>query len=126
METNIIHFVLLLGAASTLGVVFLAINAILGPNGLLGPKTPVSPIKFENFDCGNVLADVDARINFDVRFYLIGILFLIFDMETVFLSLIVTNFKVDPVLSVTALLLFTFTLVVGFVYILLKGAMEKK
>lgn len=125
MEANIIRFVLLFGAASTLGIVFLFINKIFGPNGLLGPKTPVSPLKFETFECGNVLNE-DARVNFNVKFYVVAILFLVFDMETVFLALLTPIFSVDPKLALIGLLLFTVTLVEGFVYILRKGGLDWK
>ncbi len=126
MEANIIGFLLLMGAAATLGGVFISVNSLLGPNGLLGPKTPVSPLKFESFDCGNIV-DEDARINFSVKFYVVGILFLIFDMETIFMALLVPQFvRLGTWLPLIAMLMFSVTLVVGFLYILKKGGLEWK
>ncbi len=99
---------------------FAGILVVLGY--VLSPKAPnaekLSPYEsgFEPFE--------DARLKFDVRFYLIAILFIIFDLELIFLIPWAVVFKSIGGPGILAALLFLFILVVGFAYEWKKGALE--
>ncbi len=66
----------------------------------------------------------DARKPFDVRFYLVAILFIIFDLETAFLFPWAVVFKHLPFVGIISMALFLSLLIVGFAYEWLKGALE--
>nr|YP_009988349.1 NADH dehydrogenase subunit 3 [Gelidiella flabella]QNM39625.1 NADH dehydrogenase subunit 3 [Gelidiella flabella] len=79
--------------------------------------------KVSAYECGFNPFD-DARATFDIRFYLVAILFLIFDLEVSFLfpwSLVLGNL---PMLGFWVMIIFLFILTVGFVYEWYKGALE--
>ena len=102
--------------ATGLGLVLLAIGT------LLGPKRPTSK-KQSAYECG-FEAFEDARMKFDVRYYLIAILFIIFDLEIAFLFPWAVVFKQIGVVALVEMGLFLALLVVGFVYVWKKGALE--
>ena len=112
-------------------VIFLGIAAALGLGFMvaawaLAPKNPDSE-KLSAYECGFNAFD-DARMKFDVRFYLVSILFIIFDLEVAFLfPWAVTLMKLPPELSQFAfwsMMTFLGVLTVGFVYEWKKGALE--
>jgi NADH-quinone oxidoreductase subunit A len=69
--------VILLGIGAILGVLFTVASATLGPSA-------PDPEKLSAYECGFNAFD-DARMKFDIRFYLVSILFIIFDLEVAFL-----------------------------------------
>lgn len=89
---------------------------------LLGPKRS-SPIKGEPFESGNPPRG-DARIRFSVKFYLVAMLFLIFDIEVVFLYPWAILFRRLGVFGLVEMGIFLLILVVGFIYVWKKGALE--
>ena len=89
---------------------------------VLGPKSS-SPVKGEPFQSGNPPKG-DARIRFSVKFYLVGMLFLIFDIEVVFLYPWAILFRELGVFGLIEMGIFLLILVVGFVYVWKKGALE--
>ncbi|HEY9218484.1 MAG TPA: NADH-quinone oxidoreductase subunit A [Phenylobacterium sp.] len=112
-------------------VIFLAIAAALGVGfvlaaAVLAPKAP-DPEKLSTYECGFNAFD-DARMKFDVRFYLVSILFIIFDLEVAFLfPWAVTLMKLPPEASQFAfwsMMTFLGVLTVGFIYEWKKGALE--
>jgi NADH-quinone oxidoreductase subunit A len=112
--------VIFLGIAGGLGLVF-----ILGA-AVLAPKAP-DPEKLSSYECGFNAFD-DARMKFDVRFYLVSILFIIFDLEVAFLfPWAVALMKLPPDVAKFAfwsMMSFLGILTVGFVYEWKKGALE--
>jgi NADH-quinone oxidoreductase subunit A len=95
---------------------------------MLAPSKP-DPEKLSPYECG-FEAFEDARMKFDVRYYLIAILFILFDLEIAFLFPWATIFK-DIVASESIklfgfieMLVFVAILVVGYVYAWAKGALE--
>lgn len=66
----------------------------------------------------------DARITFDVKFYLVGILFLIFDLEVVFLFPWVLSLGYQPLLGFVSMIFFIILLTVGFIYEWKTGGLE--
>ena len=89
---------------------------------LLGPNRP-DPEKLSPYECG-FEAFEDARMKFDVRYYLVAILFILFDLEIAFLfpwAAVINDIGLPGFL---AMMLFLGILVVGFVYEWMKGALE--
>ena len=89
---------------------------------LLGPQRP-DAAKLSPYECG-FEAFEDARMKFDVRYYLIAILFIIFDLEIAFLFPWAVVFKQIGLVALIEMGLFLALLVVGFVYVWKKGALE--
>jgi NADH-quinone oxidoreductase subunit A len=112
-------------------LIFFAIAVVIGSAFLLAayvmaPKHP-DPEKISAYECG-FNAFEDARMKFDVRFYLVSILFIIFDLEVAFLfPWAVTLLKLPrsvEVYSFWSMMCFLAILTVGFVYEWKKGALE--
>ena len=89
---------------------------------LLAPHKPDSE-KLSPYECG-FEAFEDARMKFDVRYYLIAILFILFDLEIAFLFPWAIVLKEIGWFGVVAMIIFLGILVVGFVYEWKKGALE--
>jgi NADH-quinone oxidoreductase subunit A len=89
---------------------------------LLGPSRPDAE-KLSPFECG-FEAFEDARMKFDVRYYLIAILFILFDLEIAFLFPWSIVLQEIGMFGFVAMLVFLGILVVGFIYEWMKGALE--
>ncbi|MGD9951615.1 MAG: NADH-quinone oxidoreductase subunit A [Burkholderiales bacterium] len=89
---------------------------------LLGPSRP-DPEKLSPYECG-FEAFEDARMQFDVRYYLVAILFILFDLEIAFLFPWAVALNDIGLAGFLAMMLFLGILVVGFVYEWMKGALE--
>lgn len=89
---------------------------------LLGPRKP-NPEKLSSYECG-FDAFNDSRAPFDVRFYLVAILFIIFDLETAFLVPWAVVFRQIGWYGLAAMGIFLGLLTIGFVYEWKKGALE--
>jgi len=108
-------------------LVFLVIGAAVGvvlaaAGYLLGPSRPDSA-KGSPYECG-FEAFEDARMKFDVRYYLVAILFIIFDLEIVFLFPWAVVLEQIGMAGFFAMMIFLGVLVVGFIYEWKKGALE--
>ena len=108
----IIFLVLALG----LSCAFVVVNFILSP------KKP-DPEKLSAYECG-FEAFTDSRMEFDVRFYLVAILFIIFDLEIAFLFPWAISLGNLGTLGFWSMMLFLFILTIGFVYEWKKGALD--
>ena len=91
-------------------------------NFLFSPKKP-DPEKLSAYECGFEAFD-DSRMEFDVRFYLVAILFIIFDLEIAFLFPWAISLGNIGNLGFWSMMLFLFILTVGFVYEWKKGALD--
>ncbi len=89
---------------------------------LLAYKSPDTE-KLSAYECGFNAFD-DARMKFDVRFYLVSILFIIFDLEVAFLFPWAVAFKDVGVYGFWAMMVFLGVLTIGFIYEWKKGALE--
>jgi len=89
---------------------------------LLGPHRP-DPEKLSPYECG-FEAFEDARMKFDVRYYLIAILFILFDLEIAFLFPWAVVLQEIGFFGFMAMMVFLGILVVGFIYEWKKGALE--
>jgi NADH-quinone oxidoreductase subunit A len=89
---------------------------------VLGPRTP-SAAKDSPYECG-FEAFEDARMKFDVRYYLVAILFILFDLEIAFLFPWAVALKDVGLLGFWSVMVFLGILVVGFIYEWKKGALD--
>ena len=105
-----------LALAIGLGLV-LMLSAII-----LAVRNP-DPEKMSAYECGFNAFD-DARMKFDVRFYLVSILFIIFDLEIAFLFPWAVAFKDISIAGFWSMMFFLFVLTIGFAYEWKKGALE--
>jgi len=108
-------------------LVFIAISAavaaaMLGAAFLLAPNRPY-PEKLSPYECGFEPFD-DARRRFDVRYYLVAILFIIFDLEVAFLFPWAVSLSHIGVFGFLSMMGFLAVLTVGFIYEWRKGALE--
>lgn len=100
----------------------LVVLALLLVASKLGPKS-TNPAKAEPFESGNAPRG-DARIRFSVRFYMIAMLFLIFDLEVVFLYPWAIYFRELGMFGLVQMGIFLAVLTVGYVYVWKKGALD--
>ncbi len=98
------------------GVVPVALGKLLGPNHPDAEKLSPYECGFEAFE--------DARMKFDVRYYLVAILFILFDLEIAFLFPWAVVINEIGIAGYLAMMLFLGILAVGFVYEWMKGALE--
>jgi NADH-quinone oxidoreductase subunit A len=108
-------------------VIFIGLSLVIGLALLIAPfavayKNP-DPEKLSAYECGFNAFD-DARMKFDVRFYLVAILFIIFDLEVAFLFPWAVALKDIGAFGFWSMMVFLFVLTVGFVYEWKKGALE--
>ena len=108
-------------------VIFFAIALVIGLALLVAPflvafRQP-DPEKVSAYECGFNAFD-DARMKFDVRFYLVAILFIIFDLEVTFLFPWAVAFRQIGHFGFWSMIVFLGVLTVGFIYEWKKGALE--
>ncbi|MBA2610855.1 MAG: NADH-quinone oxidoreductase subunit A [Bacteroidetes bacterium] len=89
---------------------------------LLGPKRKTK-IKLDSFECG-VEAQGNARLPFSIKYFLVAILFVLFDIEVIFMYPWAVNFKELGMLGVIEVFSFIALLLVGFYYMLSKKALK--
>ena len=108
-------------------ILFLFISIVLSfgfvlANFLAAPSNP-DPEKLSAYECGFEAFD-DSRMEFDVRFYLVAILFIIFDLEIAFLFPWAISLGNIGALGFWSMIIFLSVLTVGFIYEWKKGALE--
>jgi NADH-quinone oxidoreductase subunit A len=107
---------LFLIVSTGIGIALLIVGAVLGP------KRPGAD-KLSPYECG-FEAFEDARMKFDVRYYLIAILFIVFDLEIAFVFPWAVVFRTLGVFGLVEMGIFLGLLVLGFAYVWKKGALE--
>ena len=105
-----------IGVASVIGLALLVVAFVVAY------KQP-DPEKLSAYECGFNAFD-DARMKFDVRFYLVAILFIIFDLEVSFLFPWAVAFSKLGLFGFWSMMLFLAVLTIGFIYEWKKGALE--
>ena len=116
MLENYLPIMVFIGIGIAFGIGPIAIGALLGPHR--PDEAKLSP-----YECG-FGAFEDARINFDVRYYLVAILFIIFDLEIAFLFPWAIVMDKMGWFGFSAMMVFLGILVIGFIYEWKKGALE--
>lgn len=107
---------------TTFAFAALVAGIFLGAGALFAPKRP-NPVKEEAFECGNPSSGT-AWGRFSVKFYLTAILFIVFDVEVVFLYPWAVLYRRLGMFGFVEMTLFVFVLALGFAYIWRKGALE--
>lgn len=97
-------------------------TVLLAAGSALGPRRPDSE-KLSAYECGFEAFD-DSRMKFDVRYYLVAILFIIFDLEIAFLFPWAVVLDQIGLFGFLAMVVFLAILIVGFIYEWKKGALE--
>jgi len=119
MQSNQLDYLpILMQAGLAIGFVVLM---IIG-SSFLGPKRH-SKNKDKNFECG-IESVGNARIPFSVKYFLVAILFVLFDVEVIFLYPWAINFKALGIEGMIKMVIFMLLLLVGFFYIKKKKALE--
>lgn len=116
MLENYLPILLFLVIAALLGVLLLSLGFVLGP------RRPDSE-KLSPYECG-FEAFEDSRMKFDVRYYLVAILFIIFDLEIAFLFPWAVSLDRIGLFGLISMGIFLAILVIGFIYEWKKGALE--
>ncbi|MBK6777077.1 MAG: NADH-quinone oxidoreductase subunit A [Flavobacteriales bacterium] len=98
------------------------VGAGLGAAAWLGPKR-AGKVKDENFECG-IEQYGNARSPFSVKYFLIAILFVLFDVEVIFLYPWAVNFKTLGLPGLVEMFLFIGFVLAGFYYVIKKGALK--
>ena len=120
MLANYLPVLIFLTVATGLALVLMSLGLVLGrwKSRSRGDAQKLSP-----YECG-FEAFEDSRMKFDVRYYLVAILFIIFDLEIAFLFPWAVVLEHIGVFGLIAMGIFLFILVVGFIYEWKKGALE--
>jgi len=116
MLANYLPILIFLIVAAGLGGVLIVLGFLLGPRQPNAEKLAPYECGFEAFE--------DSRMKFDVRYYLVAILFILFDLEIAFLFPWAVSLQTVGHFGILAMGVFLAILVVGFVYEWKKGALE--
>ena len=116
MLVEYLPILLFLIIATVLSVVVMSLSF------LLSPKKP-NDEKLSPYECGFEPFD-DARTKFDIRFYLVALLFIIFDLEVVFLFPWAISLENIGIFGYLSMMIFLIILTIGFIYEWKKGALE--
>jgi NADH-quinone oxidoreductase subunit A len=116
MLAEYVPVLIFLAVAGGIGLLLLALGYVFAP------RRP-DPEKTSSYECG-FEAFEDTRMKFDVRYYLVAILFIVFDLEIAFLFPWAVALDRIGLIGVAAMGVFLLVLVVGFIYEWKKGALE--
>ena len=116
MLENYLPILIFLGISTAIGLVLLGLGLLIGS----GEKDSE---KLSPYECG-FEPHSDSRMKFDVRYYLVAILFIIFDLEIAFLFPWAVSLDVVGGFGLISMAIFLAILVVGFIYEWKKGALE--
>ncbi|HET9472564.1 MAG TPA: NADH-quinone oxidoreductase subunit A [Steroidobacteraceae bacterium] len=120
MLANYLPVLIFLTVATGLALVLMSLGLVIGR---LSAKSRGDAQKLSPYECG-FEAFEDSRMKFDVRYYLVAILFIVFDLEIAFLFPWAVVLDSIGVFGLVAMGIFLFILVVGFIYEWKKGALE--
>ena len=116
MLQEYVPILIFLGVAAGIGVLLMGLGFLIGH----GQKDDE---KLSSYECGFEPFD-DSRMKFDVRYYLVAILFIIFDLEIAFLFPWAVSLDIVGKFGLISMALFLAILVIGFIYEWKKGALE--
>jgi NADH-quinone oxidoreductase subunit A len=109
----VIVFLILGGAV---GVAFTALNSLIGPHRS-------TPHKQDPYECG-LPSEVKRDMRFGISFYLVAMLFILFDIEVIFLYPIAIELRAFGTFALVETIVFIFLLAVAFIYVWRRGALE--
>ena len=110
-------------------LIFILLGLITGGafvflNRLLGPSRP-SEVKSDPYECG-LPSDVQQNFRFGISFYLVAMLFILFDIEVVFLYPVAVQLEAFGVFALVETIVFIVLLFIAFIYVWRRGALEWK
>ncbi len=120
MLSNYLPILLYLGIATGIGILLLVLGSLIGR---YFTRSPNDAEKLSTYECG-FEAFEDSRRKFDVRYYLVAILFIVFDLEIAFLFPWAVALDAVGTAGLVAMGIFLAILVVGFIYEWKKGALD--
>ena len=107
-----------LGLGSAVGIAFTTLNRVLGPSR-------PNDVKSSPYECG-LPSDVQRGFSFGISFYLVAMLFILFDVEVIFLYPVAVHLKAAGAFVLGEILVFVALLAVAFVFVWRRGALEWK
>jgi NADH-quinone oxidoreductase subunit A len=105
------------GLGAILGLVFAWLNTLLGPKGRRRPATT------DPYECG-LPSDVKQNFRFGISFYLIAMLFILFDIEVIFLYPVAIQLDAFGTFALIETIVFIVLLAIAFIYVWRRGALE--
>jgi NADH-quinone oxidoreductase subunit A len=120
MLANYLPVLIFLTVATGLALVLLSLGLVIGR---WQAKAKTDAQKLSPYECG-FEAFEDSRMKFDVRYYLVAILFIVFDLEIAFLFPWAVVLQKVGLFGLVSMAIFLFILVIGFIYEWKKGALE--
>jgi NADH-quinone oxidoreductase subunit A len=108
-------FVLL---GSAVGGAFAVLNSVLGPKGRRSDRSKADP-----YECG-LPSEIKQGFRFGISFYLVAMLFILFDIETIFLYPVAVQLRAFGTFALLETVVFVVLLMVAFVYVWRRGALE--
>jgi NADH-quinone oxidoreductase subunit A len=106
------------------GGAFATLNLVLGPKRLKDPSTSAGTRQADPYECG-LPSEISSTFRFGVSFYLVAMLFILFDIEVVFLYPVAAILKsADSIFVLVEVIIFVFLLLVAFIYVWRKGALD--
>ena len=111
-------------------LVFVGLGGVLGlvfavANSLLGPKRRRLPSQADPYECG-LPSQVQKNFRFGISFYLVAMLFILFDIEVIFLFPVAIQLKAFGTFALIETMVFIALLLIAFVYVWRRGALEWK
>ena len=112
--------IVFLGLGTILGAFFVAINSLLGPKRVRRRRATAEPYE------SGMPSEVRKNFRFGISFYLVAMLFILFDIETIFLFPVAIQLKAFGTFALIETAVFIVLLMVAFVYVWRRGALEWK
>jgi NADH-quinone oxidoreductase subunit A len=112
--------IVFLGLGTVLGLVFVTINSLLGPKKIQRRKDHDAPYE------SGMPSEIKKTFRFGISFYLVAMLFILFDIETIFLFPVAMQLKAFGTFALAEITVFIVLLMVAFVYVWRRGALEWK
>jgi NADH-quinone oxidoreductase subunit A len=103
-----------------IGGLFVTINSLIGPRR---GKSPAREVQFDPYECG-LPSEVKSGFRFGISFYLIAMLFILFDIEVIFLYPVAVQLRAFGTFALVETIVFIFLLAVAFIYVWRRGALE--
>jgi NADH-quinone oxidoreductase subunit A len=110
--------IVFVGLGAILGLTFAVLNTYLGPK-----RKPRWEMQADPYECG-LPSDVKKNFRFGISFYLIAMLFILFDIEVIFLFPVAIQLDAFGTFALTETIVFIVLLVIAFVYVWRRGALE--
>jgi NADH-quinone oxidoreductase subunit A len=110
--------IVFVGLGAILGLTFAVLNSLVGPR-----RKPRWEMQTDPYECG-LPSDVKKNFRFGISFYLIAMLFILFDIEVIFLFPVAIQLNAFGTFALTETIVFIVLLVIAFVYVWRRGALE--